>query len=191
MTSTITRTGLFSLALLALPLALQAQEATSAPPAAEEPDSATVALVQGWVVEMQELNGRLQILQQQALEDPGLDAAQAELGERIRTTMMAADPTLAASVARVEELHGEAAAAEERSDTTRLMEIGEEVRRIDSAFFEAQQRALATPEIAAELEAFQARGDAKIVELDPQAPQMIARFLALREQLAAVLQEGS
>lgn len=190
MTSTTARIALLWLALLALPVSAVAQEAATAPLAEEETDSAATARIQGWVLEMQDLDGRLQALQQQALADSALDAQQAELGGRIRAAMMEADPTLEGSMARVDELQLEAAAADERGDTTRLEQIGEEVRRIESQFFDAQRRALTMPEISADLEAFQARVEARIVELEPRAPEMIARFVELRERLASALQGG-
>lgn len=190
MTSTTARIALLWLALLALPVSIEAQAAAAVPRMEEETDSAATARIQGWVLEMQDLDGRLQALQQQALADSALDAQQAELGERIRAAMMEADPTLEGSMARVDELQLEAAAADERADTIRLEQIGEEVRRIESQFFNAQRRALTIPEISAELEAFQARVEARIVELEPRAPEMIARFVELRERLAAALQGG-
>lgn len=190
MTSTTARMALLWLALVALPVAVEAQAAAAAPPTEEESDSAATARIQGWVLEMQDLDGRLQALQQQALADSALDAQQAALGERIRAAMMEADPTLEGSMARVDELQLEAAAADARADTTRLEQIGEEVRRIESQFFDAQRRALAMPEISAALEAFQGRVEARIVELEPRAPVMIARFVELRERLAAALQGG-
>lgn len=190
MTSITARIALLWLALLALPVSAEAQAAAAPPSVEEESDSAATARIQGWVLEMQDLDGRLQALQQQALADSALDAQQAELGERIRAAMMEADPTLEGSMARVDELQLEAAAADERADTTRLEQIGAEVRRIESQFFDAQRRALTIPEISAELEAFQARVEARIVELEPRVPEMIARFVELRERLAAALQGG-
>lgn len=190
MTSRLLRLTPLALALLALPVVSVAQQQTPEPAAELERDSAATAMLQGWLAEIQVINGRLQELQQQALQDSSLSAEQAALGESIRAAMEAADPTLEASMARVEQLQGEAAAAQQQGDAARLNELGAEVRQIEMKFVQAQQQALAEPELSAQLEAFQTRLEARIAELDPEAPQLIARFQQLQEQLASAMQAG-
>jgi chromosome segregation ATPase len=175
--------------LAAAPTALSAQVAAPAP--ADAPvDSAAAAQIQGWLAEIQQINGRLQELQQRAMQDPELAAEQEALGARIRTAMEAADPELQPSLERVEALQSEAVAAEQQADTARLMEIGEELRQIESRFMTAQEQALAQPEISSDLDAFQVALQSRLVELDPEAPQLIARFQELQQMLASALRPG-
>lgn len=187
MTTTFLRIAPLALSLLAAPAVLVAQEPAPAPTSELEADSAATARIQSWLGEIQQINGRLQALQQQALEDPTLSSEQEALGDRIRAAMAEADPTLEASMERVESLQAEAAAAQQQGNTARLEELGAEVRRIEAQFMEAQQQALSIPELSADLESFQARLEAKIVEIDAEAPQLIARFQELQERLASAM----
>lgn len=175
--------------LAAAPTALAAQVAAPAPAGAPV-DSAAAAQIQGWLAEIQQINGRLQELQQRAMQDPELVAEQEALGARIRTAMEEADPELEPSLERVETLQAEAAAAEQQADTARLMEIGEELREIEGRFMSAQQQALAQPQISSDLEAFQVALQNRLVELDPEAPELIARFQELQQMLASALRPG-
>lgn len=190
MTSKLLRLTPLALALLAIPALSAAQQPAPAPAAELETDSAATAMLQGWLAEIQAINGRLQELQQQALQDSALGAEQEALGESIRTAMTEADPTLEASMARVEQLQAEAAAAQQAGDNARLNQLGAEVQQIEMKFVQAQQQALATPALGAQLEAFQTRLEAKMSELDPEAPQLIARFQELQERLASAMQTG-
>lgn len=173
--------------LAAAPTALSAQVAA---PAQAPVDSAAAAQIQGWLAEIQQINGRLQELQQRAMQDPELAAEQEALGARIRTAMEEADPELQPSLERVEDLQAEAVAAEQQADTARLMEIGQELRQIEGQFMSAQQEALAQPQISSGLEAFQVALQSKLVELDPEAPQLIARFQELQQMLESALRPG-
>lgn len=190
MTSKLLRLTPLALALLLSPTVSRAQQPAPQPAADLETDTAATAMLQGLLTEIQAINGRLQELQQAALQDSALSTEQAALGESIRTTMTEADPTLEASMARVEELQAEAEAAQQRGDDARLNELGAEVRRIEVQFVQAQQQALANPELSAQLESFQTRLEAKMAELDPEAPQLIARFQQLQERLASAMQAG-
>lgn len=180
-------------ALLALPgaLAAQAPEAAPQPAPAAAPDSAAVAQIQGWLAELQTVSGRLQALQEQALQDAELNAAQEELGNRIRTAMEESDPSLVDGIARVEALQGEAEAAQQAGDQARLMELGAELQQFEARFVTAQQAALARPDISADLAAFETRLQARLTELDPEAPQLIARFQELQRVLSAAMGGGA
>lgn len=190
MTYTLLRPTFLGLALLVLPTVGATQETPAPPTVAVETDSAASARLQGWLAEIQQINGRLQELQQQALSDPQLAAEQQALGERIRAAMAATDPTLEASMLRVQELQSEAAAAQQEGNNARLAELGTEVRQIQEKFVQAQQTALADPEISAAVEGFQERLQAKVTEIEPSTPQLIARFEELQSRLAAAMQTG-
>lgn len=180
-------------ALLALPAGLAAQTLEPAPARAQAaaPDSAAVAQIQGWLAELQTVSGRLQALQEQALQDAELTAAQESLGARIRTAMEESDPSLVDGMERVETLQGEAEAAQAAGDQAKLMELGAELQQIEARFVIAQQRALARSDISSDLEAFEARLQARLVELDPEAPRLIERFQELQRMLSAAMGGGA
>lgn len=182
-------------ALLALPGALagQAPEAAPAPAAAPAavPDSAAVAQIQGWLAELQTVSGRLQALQEQALQDTELNAAQEALGSRIRTAMEESDPSLVDGMERVEALQGEAEAAQAAGDQAKLVQLGAELQQIEARFVTAQRQALARPDISADLEAFETRLQARLAELDPEAPRLIERFQELQRMLSTAMGGGA
>lgn len=183
-----------ALALLVAPATLRAQEpAPAAEPAPVEDngvDEAATAQIQAWLAEIQQLNGRLLEVRQEALQDAELSASQEAIGARVRAAMEAADSTLITSMTRLEALQVEAQAAQQQGNGARLEELGAEVRAIEERFAAAQQQALSQPELSAEVQAFQERLQAKILELEPEAPQLIARFQELQQNLSAALGGG-
>jgi hypothetical protein len=182
------RTGIVVLAaaaLAALPEALPAQEAAA--PQTAAPQAAPAEATQ-WLAEMQQLHLRLSQLQERALQDPELSARQDSLGMRIRVAMEAIDPALPQQMGRIEEMEGQAAAAEARSDQAALQQLNAEAQLIQQQFLAAQQKALQQPELAAELAAFQTLLEQKILAVDPAAPQLLARFQELERKLTAMAQ---
>jgi hypothetical protein len=172
-----------ALAALMLPSGLAAQQQEPAAPEQEQ--------VQSWMAELQQVHGKLESIQQKAIQDPQLQAAQEALGERVKAAIEKADPTLAQSMARAEALEKEAVAAQEAGDQAKLQELGAEAQQIQAQFMAAQQKAFAQPELAARMEAFQASLEEKMVAIDPAAEPLIARFQELQQKLAAAMQAGS
>lgn len=183
-----------ALALLVAPATLRAQEpAPAAEPVPAEDngvDEAATSQIQAWLAEIQQLNGRLLEVRQEALQDAELSASQEAIGARVRAAMEEADSTLITSMTRLEALQEEAQAAQQQGDGERLEELGAEVRAIEERFAAAQQQALSQPELSADVQAFQERLQAKILEIEPEAPQLIARFQELQQNLSAALGGG-
>lgn len=145
----------------------------------------TAQEVQAWFGELEELHEQLEEIQAAALADPVVSAAQIELGTRVRAAMEQLDPALTGLIARMEVMESEANAAQQRGDSTRMAQLVAEADQIQRSFFAAQQRVLAQPEIAAEVTAFQQLLERKMVEIDSNAPRIIARFRELEALLAA------
>jgi predicted nucleic acid-binding Zn-ribbon protein len=177
----ISRALLPALLLAVLPTAALAQQ--PAPAAPQEPPQE----VQAWLVEMQQLHGRLEGIQEKAMADPTLSEEQQALGTSIREAMMQVDPALEQSMTRMQALEAEAAAAQQQGDQAKLQQIGMEAQQIQQRFVSAQQQALQQPELSAKVEAFQDRLEQKMREVDPEAEKLIARFQELEEKLAAAM----
>lgn len=184
--SRFTRALLPTLLLAVLPVALTAQQPTPAPAAPQGPPQE----VQGWLTELQQLHGRLEGIQQKALADPSLSKAQETLGTSIRQAMQTIDPALEQGMARIKALETEASSAQQQGDQTKLQAISLEAQQIQQKFMTAQQKALAQPELAAQVEAFQNQLEKKMREVDPEAEKLIARFQELEQKLTAAMQSA-
>ena len=174
----IVRTLLLVAFAFAAPASLRAQTV-------EQPDGLP-AEAREWLTEIQQIHAQLTQLQERALQDPALAARQDSLGGHIRTAMEAIDPTLPQRMGRIEEMEAQAAAAEAENNEAKLMELRAEAQQIEQQFFSAQQQALQQPDLAAEISAFQTALEAKILETDPEAPRLLARFQELEQKLAEV-----
>lgn len=163
----------------ALPHSLAAQQRSPAEARAAAAD------VQAWFGELEELHARLEAIQARALADPQIDAAQEELGNVIKSAIDRVDPAVTRGLARMAAMEVEATAARQRGDDARLQELGAEAERIQRAFLAAQERVLQQPEVAAQVSAFQQRLQRKMLELDPAAERILARFRELETRLAA------
>jgi chromosome segregation ATPase len=177
------RTLLALVALVALPAALPAQQPQQ--PGAQIPEN-----VRPLLMEMQQLHVRLEGIQQQALEDPQLSAAQDALGESIKQTMETIDPTLTESMERVQDLETEAAEAQRSGDQAKLQQLAAEAEQIQTKFLTAQEQALQQPALAAQIDSFQTQLERKMAEVDPEAQALIERFKELQVQIASVMQGG-
>jgi hypothetical protein len=172
--------ALLGLALVAPPKSLEAQERTQAAVAVRN-----AADVQAWFGELEQLQSQLRDIQQQALQDPQLVTAQAELGSRIKDAMQKADPALAKSLARMDGMEAEAAAAQQKGDAARLQQIAADAQQIQRQFVAVQERVLQQPDIAAQIAAFQQRLERRMSEISPASEKLIARFRDLQAKIAA------
>ncbi len=171
-------------AILAAPSVGLAQQAgQSAPPTQQD--------VEAWITEYEGIHRQLQGIQQRALEDPDLNAAQLALGAQIRTAMEAEDPTLAEHLTRAESLEGELQTAQQTGNTQRIAELLAEAQSIEEHFFAVQQVVVAKADIASAIGAFQTRLEQKMSEVDPNAPTLIARFKELEAKLEEAMRAGA
>lgn len=178
------RTSLVAMLVLALaPAALLAQD-----PAPAQPQVSPE--IQGWLTEMQQLQAQLGPLQQQALQDPGLQEEQQRVTTLVQETMLQLDPTIPQQTQRIEELQQEAQTAQETEDVNRIMEIAAEAQQIQQRFVELQAEAMQSPAVAPQIEAFQSRLQARMIEIDPEAEARIQRLEELQRRLETALQQA-
>lgn len=180
MRKTLRVAALLAAALGTLPGAAHAQQRANAAAA-----RAAAADVQAWFAELEQLHDRLAAIQARALADPQVGAAQVALGNSIKAAITRVDPAVTRGLARMEALDSLALRAEERGDEARLRQLSTEAQQLQRAFVAAQERVLAQPEIAAQVEAFQQRLQRKMLEVEPGAEQIMTRFRELEARLAA------
>ena len=178
------RVLLLPLLLLAAPGALPGQQGGLLDPRQVPPEAHEL------LAELQQVQARLQPIHQEALRHPELQAAQADLTARIAAAMAEVDPSTAERMARMQTLIDEGKAAEAAQDEVALAEIAVEARRVEQQLQAAQLAAIQRPEIAPRIEAFQAKLMKRMLEVDAEAADLIARAQELDARLAALLGQG-
>lgn len=178
----LTRTTMAPLAasaMLLVPAGLAAQQEQMPPP--DFPPE-----VQEWIQEIEQIQTRLAPIQQEALQDEEIQAQQQTLGAEVEEAMEAIDPEIAVLGDRMEELSVEAQAAQEAGEMEELQGLAQEANQIQQRVQMVQAQALEQPELAAKVEAFQENLQAKMIETDPEAEELLERF----EELASRIEEA-
>ncbi|HEX5727083.1 MAG TPA: hypothetical protein VFX98_16520 [Longimicrobiaceae bacterium] len=173
-----TRIALLALAALALPVGAAAQDAPQ--------PAAPASPVQAEITQIQQ---RLGALQQQAVQDSAVQAAQAAFEAALFAAMERLDPTVKEKTARGEALQQEVAAARQASDNAKLNALATEAQQLQAFFTGVQRRALATPEIQEARKAFLSVLLARMTQIDPEAEKLVARLEELRAAQAGTAQQ--
>ncbi len=150
--------------------------AQQAPAPGQDMDPETMELM----MEAQELDQQLAPIQQEAMQDEDLAAQLQALQELIQTAMREEDPEL---MGRMEQLEEEFMAAQEAGDQERVQEIGMAAQQIQMEFQALQQRVLDRPDIQEPIDAFEAAQRERMIEIDPEAGDIIDRIDEILAQL--------
>lgn len=183
---------LLALALAAVPAGLAAQKASPRATRASAPAAAASQReMQTWYAELQQIGARVQGVKVKALQaSPALRAREEALAKELKAAMLRADPTLAAVEARAPALEAEGRRAQQAGDQAKLMRLMEEVRQIELRVLNAQQKVLqGNSGLLAKLRAFETDLRKKMVEVEPQLPQLLQRAELLQGKLQAALRQ--
>lgn len=176
---------------IALPALGAAQESPAPAPSAEEPAlTEQEQQMQGWYIELQQLHTQLEIIQAQALADQSLATRQEALGEEIRVAMETRDSSMKSRLDRMEAIEAEAMAAEESNNSQKLQQLLIEANDIQEHLIILQQQIVEEPAMAAKLDLFQTDLHQKMLQVNPNAQQMMDRFRELEELLTAAMSFG-
>jgi chromosome segregation ATPase len=176
--SRITLAAVAAMVYMLAPAAVSAQQPS---PEVREPSPE----VQELLVERQQLTVRLGALQEQALENDELRAQQTAVSDAVRGAMIEADPTMQEKLDRIEAIMEEARAAQGTGDMERIAALTAEAETLQPQIQEAQATALARPEIEQQVDAFQLALRTRMVELDPQAAELLDRLDELNRRIQA------
>lgn len=172
MLSKILRAGVVTAAIVVVPSQLVGQESPAAPAA---PEAAAPAAAP---TEAEQIQARLGRLQQQALQDPAIQAAYAD----INATMETVDPEFKALAERAETLKADVAAAQAAQDNARLHELADEAKTLQQNIVTSRARVMANPEVQKKMEEFKVKLFGKMQELDPEAQNLVNRLTELSKQ---------
>lgn len=173
-----------ALALLLLPLAGFAGSAGAQAPPGPAPDPGSPEAL---MAEYQAVQSRLGQLQVRVIrENAELAAQRSAIDELVTAAMRDVDAETDTRIARLEELSGEAMAAQRAQDTEAMQALMGEITRHRTALNAAQATAVAREDVRSEIESFEAALMARLREVDPEAPELQARL----DELARILSGG-
>jgi chromosome segregation ATPase len=173
-----------------IPVALLALAMTPGVLTSQDPAPAQSGLpqeVQELVMEMQQIEAELAPVQEQALQDAELQEEQQRVSTAVQTTMLQLDPSLPERTERFGQLQEEARAAQESGDVQRIAELSAEAQEIQQHLGNVQAEAMQNPEVAPQLESFQSRLMARMIEIQPETEQWIQRLEELQQQVESAL----
>lgn len=142
----------------------------------QQMDPETMALMG----EAQELQQQLAPIQEEAMQDEALAAQLQELQERVQAAMRDENPEL---LERMDELEADFMAAQESGDQERVQEVGMEAQAVQGELQALQSAVLEDPELSASVQAFEDAQRERMIEIDPEAGELIDRLDEIFEQL--------
>lgn len=173
---------LCALATVSTPMAASAQQPTQ--PAEPTPQ------VQEWLAEMNQLQQELAPLHQKAMQDAALQQEQEKVSTAVREAMIAADPANSQRLDRLEQLETEAQAAQASGDSAKIVALASEAQKLGPPLKAAQDQAMQKPEVEAQVQQFEDRLFAKMVEMDPSAKARLDRLDELGRKVREAMGRG-
>lgn len=184
------RAPLLVAALATAPVALDAQQrpAQQRPATAQQPAQPQLSpqqqqQLQAWYTELQQIGARVAAAQAKALEDPALGARHKALGTDIEAAVVRIDPSLSGLPQRVQQLDTQMRDAYEKRDQPRFQQLAAEGQQLEAKFVRARTQALAQPELATRMKAFETDLEKKMVQVEPELPRLVERGRELQGRL--------
>ncbi|HEU4559102.1 MAG TPA: hypothetical protein VFS20_14675 [Longimicrobium sp.] len=171
------RAAALAAALLALPAAAHAQ--VQAQPTSTQTAAAPAQN------EAAQLQQRIAALQQQAMQDPALKAAEDNVGTVLQAAMERLDPAAHQKSARAEAMKAEIVAARAANDVARLNQLARESDELTAYFNALRPRAMAQPEVQAARQAYIEKMFERMKQIDPNVQQYVDRLAELRQSTRA------
>jgi len=139
------------------------------------------------MMEIQAIDRMLGPIRDRAIGMPDMAARQQALQTRIETAMEAAAPGTIEKRVRFDSLVLAYEEAQQSRDEAALQSLGIELQGLQLDLGQAQQQALADPEIRAEMQAFRDDLFARMREIDPVADSLFDRGDALNAELEVLV----
>jgi small-conductance mechanosensitive channel len=164
--------------------AAQAPAPGGQPPAGMPGQGGPSGDMQALMTEYQQIQQRLNSVQQQALADPALQQQYETLQGHIEDEMVSNDPEYDEKRTHLQKLQQDMMAAQQSGDQEAIQSIGQEGNALQAELQQLQTDAVGDEEISAEVADFREAVRAKMAEIDPEVPKLIERA----DEIAATLQ---
>jgi hypothetical protein len=133
------------------------------------------------MTEAQQIQQQLQPIQQQAMQDEALAGRLADLQTRIEAAMREENPDV---FEQMEAFEADFMAAQEAGDQERAQAIAMEAQGTQQEIQSLQQTVLERPEIREPIEAFEEAQRARMIEIDPEAGELMDRMDEILAEMA-------
>jgi len=183
------RKGLLTLALVGFlgVTACGGQADSDLPPAAGGPDQTGQPLGQemdpqmmALMIEAQQLQQELAPIQEAALQDEALAGQLEALQGRLESAMREENAEL---LDQMQELEQEFLAAQASGDEARAQEVGTEAQAVAMELQALQEAVMSRPDIRQSIEDFEEAQRARMLEVDPEAGEIMDRIDAIYAEL--------
>lgn len=175
-----------ALAMLTTPMLSSAKpEAPAAPPIADEqPPAGDLQKLQ---LEFLTIREALAEAEQQALKDPGLQQAHAQLQSQIERAMRAADPKHDSRMARLREIEQEVQSEQVagQQDLAKLQPLLTEAQGIQERLVAIQLQVVETEPLKSEIAKMRERMVTNMSTVNPEVPELLARLEVLAKRFEA------
>lgn len=136
----------------------------------------------GAMAEFRQIQQQLSALQQQAMQDSALRQRMQRVRALLEQTMREMNPQTARRLDRMDSLSDEFRSARTEGDTARLQQLMQQLRRLERGLQSAQSEAMQKEEVAAAIDTFQQKLQARMEELGP-ADSLRSRAESLRAEM--------
>lgn len=179
-------------AVMLIPAGLAAQAARPVNARATIPAAAATggtAGVREWAAELQRIQGRLQAVHNQVMQDAELRRAQETFMRDVKAGMLRVDPGLDALATRVQGMQQQAVAAQQRGDVRTLQQLQAELAPIQQRFMRAQQQVMQQPGIAARARQIETQLHQRMLQVEPNTDRLLERGRSLQTRLLQLQQQ--
>lgn len=171
------------LAAAASMAALVALSVAPAPLQAQGQGEAEATGNQDLMAELQEIQGRLTEIRQEAMQDPKLRERQTKVQEKITSAMTEIDPEAERKLARVGQIQQEMQTAQEEGEQEKVGSLIQEAQQLQLELQRTQSEAMARDGVQQAVEEFRDVLFDKMREIDPEAAGLIERAEEITVQL--------
>ena len=172
--------GVAAALLIAAPAAAQEPQAPqpseeAAPAVPEDP-----AAIQQQLLEIQQ---RLALAEQKVMADPEIQAMQTKLQARVEEEVKKIDPKFDDKVERLTQIQASVLEAQQANDDEKVQALLTEGQALQQELEVAQNKAIEEKAVAAQIEEFQKKVHAKMVEIEPETEALVKRANVLVTKL--------
>lgn len=139
--------------------------------------------------ELQTIQQQLQGIQQQAFEDTTIQRKRIELGETVRSAMTELDPDAVAKEDTLNSIQRQLQEAQQSQDTAQVRGLMSRGRQVSQELNQLRDSVMQRDSIADAAEQLREELIEKMVEIDPEAEELIEQRDSIMEELRAMSQQ--